>query len=816
MPINNFQFSIFNFQFIRVLLVCLCHAVLCASVSAQNSNSRQLYSDAEDNYKAGRIDEALSLLQTSVKDFDGSLQQSAFRLMALCCLANDRMEETKQYTMQLLAVNPYYTPTALDPPRFADIVEDMKKSMTATITTASSQAEGIGESPVPVTLITSEMIENSGARNLQELLAAYVPGMTIVDSNDDMTTAMRGIFTTSQEMMLVLLNGHRLNSYATNSCNLDYSISLEKIKQIEVLRGPSSSLYGGVALTAVVNIITKGGPDVDGVTLHAGAGNHGQLRGDMLFGKAYYDLNILVWASIYQASGQQEYIAAEETGTHRYGGNYYIGRVNGGPSYDIGVTLNWRHFHLLYSSRYSKVAMPLTTGPTFLPYDYDKYASYRGQTMGKGLKAHHAELSYANSLGRLDLSGSISYDNSDLLHHQALSDSSMTSLATVMGMPDEYNQYFDEVKGIFRYHDAQETHLGGFVKCDLTYAGQPGVAGSGSGHHGTLSVGFHLNHFSLDATRYFIGGFYDQVLQEPFNFSNLGPGTENSGDAYVQLKHRWGRWLLNAGARLDFINHYDDEKVRKLSPRATLIYLAPRWNVKFNYSRSFVDAPYFYRKTNYLLHLASQSVGGSTPYVPLMPETLDSYQLNFGSSNLLPGLAFDVNLFYNKATDLIYKDMLIHGNAGMSKIGGMEFSAQYRWKRLFTNLTASLVHTFESDMLSRTHNTQYNVPAFSSQLVAAYKLTSRLNVHGHLSFYGSQDSYKLTYTTMGGNEATLSETEVPARAILNLGASYEWKHLSVGANISNVFNTTYYQGGITLGNMRQQGRWFMADIRLKI
>jgi iron complex outermembrane receptor protein len=49
---------------------------------------------------------------------------------------------------------------------------------------------------------------------------------------------------------------------------------LDKLKQIEVLRGPASSLYGGVALTAVVNLITKQGIDVDGIKIRAGIGNY--------------------------------------------------------------------------------------------------------------------------------------------------------------------------------------------------------------------------------------------------------------------------------------------------------------------------------------------------------------------------------------------------------------------------------------------------------------------------------------------------------------------------------------------------------------
>ena len=85
-------------------------------------------------------------------------------------------------------------------------------------------------------------------------------------------------------------DGQRLNSYITNAVSPDYGISLAKVKQIEVLRGPASSLYGSVALTAVINIVTKDGVDVRNGSISVSAGNRGQLAADLLLGK--HDMNM--------------------------------------------------------------------------------------------------------------------------------------------------------------------------------------------------------------------------------------------------------------------------------------------------------------------------------------------------------------------------------------------------------------------------------------------------------------------------------------------------------------------------------------------
>ena len=258
--------------YLIILYIGCC--VLTTSAQTTEEKYRRIYDDAEQAYQIGRIEQAESELVTHLNNFPLSLRQSAYRMLALCYINMDRPKDAERYVQMLLDDNPYYSVTLSDPQRFIDMVEDVKSGRTATITTASSQAEVLAEVPVPTTLITEEMIRNSGARNLQEVLATFVPGMTVVDCNDDINIAMRGIYSNGQEKILIMLNGHRLNSYCTNIAAPDFSIGLEKLKQIEVLRGPASSLYGGVALTAVVNLITKQGADVDGIQARAGVGNY--------------------------------------------------------------------------------------------------------------------------------------------------------------------------------------------------------------------------------------------------------------------------------------------------------------------------------------------------------------------------------------------------------------------------------------------------------------------------------------------------------------------------------------------------------------
>ena len=196
---------------ISFLITCIFFSV---SMMAQRMSEVELCRKAEESYKVGRFEEAEKLLKENISSLTSRTRATAYHLLTLCALEQDKSQEADYYASLLLKENPYYTVTLSDPLRFADMIEEMKSGMAATITTASQNAETLDEVPVPVTLITEDMIRKSGARNLKELIVQYVPGATDIASNDEMNLAMRGVYSSNQEKMLIMLNGHRLNSYA--------------------------------------------------------------------------------------------------------------------------------------------------------------------------------------------------------------------------------------------------------------------------------------------------------------------------------------------------------------------------------------------------------------------------------------------------------------------------------------------------------------------------------------------------------------------------------------------------------------------------
>ncbi len=580
------------------IIILLCFSIPCSFAQSTAEDYRNIYDTAVGDYEIGRLEQAEKCLRENLDRFPVNLRQGACRILSLCYLELDRNEDAEVYAKQILKENPYYSTTLSDPQRFIDLIESIKSGMTATITTASSQAEKLSEVPVPTTLITEEMIRESGARNLQELLAIYVPSMNIIDCNDDINISMRGVYSNGQEKILIMLNGHRLNSYSTNIASPDFSISLEKLKQIEVLRGPASSLYGNVALTAVVNLITKQGADIDGITVKVGGGNNGQFRGDVLLGKRYFDIDMLIWGSFYKAKGENVFISKLNTGlgeVYGHDGNATIGGIGNKPSYDYGISLKYKDLQFFYNTKFSQVQSPLTFTFLYSPYEIEKYRSYDGIQPSFTTKSHHAHLSYDKQFKKVFLKGTLLYDYSDMAHYQVISDTQVPTLLYWLPIPQSIMTILEEkgYGGYSRFMGGQEHTFGFKLQGDWSYV-------NNKEHNGLLSFGSEYSYFQMDDSRYILGYNFTENIPEDNKISIIGKGHENSFNAYVQLKHQWKSFIINSGVRFDYKNKYDDSKIREFSPRMSLIFVQPKWNIKLSYSKAFIDAPYFYRKTNQL------------------------------------------------------------------------------------------------------------------------------------------------------------------------------------------------------------------------
>jgi iron complex outermembrane receptor protein len=122
---------------------------------------------------------------------------------------------------------------------------------------ATGKPERVSDSPVLMTVITAEDIARSGARDIPTLLGR-LPGVDITHSTAGVTSVgLGGYVQPSASRVMVLINGRQV--YFNGLGDIFWSslpVELEEIRQIEVISGPQSALYGFNAVDGVINIVT--------------------------------------------------------------------------------------------------------------------------------------------------------------------------------------------------------------------------------------------------------------------------------------------------------------------------------------------------------------------------------------------------------------------------------------------------------------------------------------------------------------------------------------------------------------------------------
>jgi len=148
-------------------------------------------------------------------------------------------------------------------------------SLPPVVVTATRSATPLNQVASSMTVITAEDIAQQNEPTVSELLR-QVPGVTVANSGGFGQTTrvfMRG---TNSNHVLVMVDGVRMNDPSDPGNALDFSnLNTDNIQQIEILRGPQSTLYGSEAIGGVINIITKKGK---GKPVHTAFAEYGRYN----------------------------------------------------------------------------------------------------------------------------------------------------------------------------------------------------------------------------------------------------------------------------------------------------------------------------------------------------------------------------------------------------------------------------------------------------------------------------------------------------------------------------------------------------------
>ncbi len=144
------------------------------------------------------------------------------------------------------------------------------------VLSATRLKQAIADAPASITLIDRQMIDQSGAREIPDLLR-LVPGMVVgYEKGWDAFVSYHGTSADMARRMQVLIDGRSV--FQPSLAFVDWiglPLELDDIDRIEVIRGPNAAAYGVNSFLAVVNIITRNPADLPKVRAYTRQGGQG-------------------------------------------------------------------------------------------------------------------------------------------------------------------------------------------------------------------------------------------------------------------------------------------------------------------------------------------------------------------------------------------------------------------------------------------------------------------------------------------------------------------------------------------------------------
>ncbi|MBP7653260.1 TonB-dependent receptor [Candidatus Dependentiae bacterium] len=616
-------------------------------------------------------------------------------------------------------------------------LKSLEELMDIQVITSSKVLQPLSKTPATVIVLTDEQIRQRGYQCLDDIIND-LPGFDMVNvwGTWPLQWAQRGNYGDENKRTLFLVDGILENNLMEGSVLGGQQYSLHNIKQIEILYGPASALYGANAFGGVINLITKNGSDINGNKVEVGYGSWNTRYLKLLSGYEFNDFSYSLSFSIFSSEGP---VFSER---HPEYDNSYI---DGAKSILGRVKFKHIKFGFNFFDR------PMGEG-TFGNAPTDAY--------GLQPYGYNNESAGGNMDGKMGQTGKVT----------KWEPKNTTIFLTA---DNKINENLD-----FKFTvSLRNTKLDGFE--DQFYDTSWGLAGETSGFykqyysHNSLTAGaeFQLNYIineykniifglqydnSIISKNYIQGDVYastliggiDSFFEDVSEIKSKIPyiGATNYA-CYLQYEHipeSYSNIKITSGLRYDYNSFYESV----LTPRIGLVLAASKKiNIKAFYGEAF-------RSPNNFEMYSTSNVRILNP--DLKPEKEKSCEVVLAYTPLT-NLTAECNIFYNKFEDLIISNVDIGGgkkqnkNAGEARVTGIELKSRYNTKyNIFEfNYTYQNPKNITEDIqIANTAKNKFNlivtstyIPYINSSITANYvgkrsviSTNPRNGVEGYINF----------------------------------------------------------------------------------
>lgn len=538
------------------------------------------------------------------------------------------------------------------------------------ISIATGSSQPISKAPAVASVITAEEIFAMGAMDIDDVLET-VPGLHVARDviGYNPIYSFRGISAAVNPQVLMLINGVPLTNLFHGDRGLFWGgMPVEAISRIEVIRGPGAAVYGADAFSGVINIFTKSGSEVDGVSSGVRFGTYDTQSAWLVSGKDYGDFSYSFSLEGTDTHGQDEKINSDIQS--------FFDQITVAQAAPVSMAPN-------------SVSLQKESYDVRLELAYKKLVFHGGlqyREMGNGAGVAGA-LDPSNRYTRKRWNFDLTYNNENFWDNVGLK-TQVSFMDTAQEVKEDTILFPAGSAGPFI--DDSGTPLFGFFPEGII--GNPEVYERHYRADGTLNFRQFDGHNITVGGGYYLGDLYKVKEEKNFGINPatgmfLLPGdpivdvsdtpfvflTEDERENnFVFIQDVWqftNDWELTAGVRYDHYSDFGDT----VNPRLALVWSTTRnLTTKFLYGEAF-RAPSF-AQTRAINNPAV--LGNPT----LDPEELKSYEIAFDYRPSYD-LILNLNMFYYEWEDII---QFIPGpggntaqNAGEQTGHGLEFEVSW-------------------------------------------------------------------------------------------------------------------------------------------
>ena len=564
-------------------------------------------------------------------------------------------------------------------------------TLDAVVVTATRTENDVKNVPASTQIITSSDIKKSGATNLRDAITDF--------ANITMTKKVRGggheiiVRGMSTDKSLIMVNGHRVANEADGSglgnANALDRINVDNIEKIEIVKGPSSALYGSEAMGGVINIITKSSKEAEVRTglvnssedftnwWHLDSGEIGKFSAtlDMRFNKIRRD-------------GDDTDFLTDSFGTaqtYNFNANYHFNDHNYLNFYVDHYTQNLKRD--LYTHKRDNIKLDFPEGMTVMGQTSmtgegsmeDALANYHYKQQTYGLswngKTARNDWQIQTYLSKFDWKSDIRYSGMWFKGHVPAGSSPMTGPMWDRIFKDfmvgESGAYKNDVNvnsnKIFVIEGRNSTKINDNHR--ITYGAEyikNTVKGTNFGDDNQFGV-THIGSVSKN-------GVTKEISEKEID----------TYAAYLQDEINYGKWFIVPAIRYDHHENFGSHT----SPKLGLTYKAnDTFRVKANYGKGFKAPTIQNLYCKLVTNMGKPGIITVNPNANLRPETSNSWDVGVEKEwgKISTSLVyFDTKLENMITTEKIDRNSYRYINVGNVRVKGIEHTLGYElnpmWK----------------------------------------------------------------------------------------------------------------------------------------